>query len=219
MNENPENDQEQDKEQRRQYARKRYNKLMKIDPEKIQASTYKWRDENREAYNAYMRDYRKKHPSQRDLKRMALRKQEREARVMRKEEDYQVQRINSIIRRQECKAAGVTPLTQAEISDYVRRKKTGKSCMDCKGSYPPELLDFDHKDPTEKVCAPSQMTFKRGFITTQDIDRELAKCDLVCPTCHRVRTLSRPFKKKGKKSTTASIHTGKPVGRPKVYQD
>lgn len=57
-------------------------------------------------------------------------------------------------------------------------------CMDCGRSYPPYVMDFDHRDPGTK----------RGTITAmarygvKTLLAEIAKCDLVCANCHRERT-------------------------------
>lgn len=58
-------------------------------------------------------------------------------------------------------------------------------CVDCGGLFHPEAMDFDHVN--EKAFAIS-----RG--TTAAFERllaEIAKCDVVCANCHRVRTWIR----------------------------
>ncbi len=57
-------------------------------------------------------------------------------------------------------------------------------CMDCKGSFPPVCMDFDHRDPSTKSFALSRA---RGF-DLEAVKLELAKCDLICSNCHRIRT-------------------------------
>jgi hypothetical protein len=60
------------------------------------------------------------------------------------------------------------------------------SCMDCGFKFQPVSMDFDHVRGT-KVATVSQMrTFSWGRVTL-----ELAKCDLVCANCHRIRTNNR----------------------------
>lgn len=59
-----------------------------------------------------------------------------------------------------------------------------RPCMDCGGVFPPECMDFDHRDPSQKVR-------RIGVMMTQSRERlasEIAKCDLVCANCHRIRT-------------------------------
>jgi|ERR1051326_6085747 hypothetical protein len=63
-------------------------------------------------------------------------------------------------------------------------------CMDCNNSFPPECMDFDHREGTEKC-------FTIGSRTTLSLERlmtEIAKCDIVCSNCHRIRTRKRGAK-------------------------
>jgi hypothetical protein len=66
-------------------------------------------------------------------------------------------------------------------------------CMDCGNSFPPECMDFDH--------ARGEKAFGIGPNRGMRIERlmvEVAKCDLVCSNCHRIRTKERNQYKKGK---------------------
>lgn len=65
-----------------------------------------------------------------------------------------------------------------------------KPCMDCGGKFPPECMDFDHRPDEVKSFGisariGSQMLSKAKFLI------EMAKCDLVCANCHRIRTKKR----------------------------
>jgi hypothetical protein len=60
-----------------------------------------------------------------------------------------------------------------------------KPCMDCGGTFPPYVMDFDHRDPSQKSRGVSQLT---GSGWTAGLLAEIAKCDLVCANCHRIRT-------------------------------
>lgn len=68
--------------------------------------------------------------------------------------------------------------------DVVVFKNAAKDapCMDCGVRYPPYVMDFDHRDPTEKKMAVSRAK------TLQAAADEIQKCDLVCSNCHRQRT-------------------------------
>src|SRR6185503_6416816 len=55
-------------------------------------------------------------------------------------------------------------------------------CMDCGGLFPPECMDFDHRNPSTKTMNPSALA---GLARLQE---EMTKCDLVCSNCHRIRT-------------------------------
>jgi hypothetical protein len=48
------------------------------------------------------------------------------------------------------------------------------------------VLDFDHRDPSQKVAAVSDMTASGYDVPT--IETEIAKCDVLCSNCHRKRT-------------------------------
>ena len=61
-------------------------------------------------------------------------------------------------------------------------------CMDCGGKFPPVCMDWDHVRGT-KVRAVSQMIVRR--LPVETILMEIAKCDLVCSNCHRIRTQER----------------------------
>lgn len=59
-------------------------------------------------------------------------------------------------------------------------------CADCGAVLPPEAMDFDHVRGV-KVDDVSRMTRR----SREAILREAAKCDVVCATCHRIRTRRR----------------------------
>jgi len=62
--------------------------------------------------------------------------------------------------------------------------------MDCGGVFSQCAMDFDHRDPSNKVRAVTRMI-------NGSIDRmlaEAAKCDIVCVNCHRLRTFERRSK-------------------------
>lgn len=61
-------------------------------------------------------------------------------------------------------------------------------CMDCKKTYHPFCMDFDHRVGTSKVASISYLVKHDSWET---IKQELAKCDLVCSNCHRLRTWKR----------------------------
>ena len=56
-------------------------------------------------------------------------------------------------------------------------------CMDCKQSFPPICMDFDHRGDEEKLFNISQAT----TASVEILLAEIAKCDVVCSNCHRVR--------------------------------
>ena len=57
-------------------------------------------------------------------------------------------------------------------------------CMDCKIHYPPYVMDFDHREPSNKLFGVSDL----GLRSMDKFLKEVSKCDLVCANCHRIRT-------------------------------
>lgn len=57
-------------------------------------------------------------------------------------------------------------------------------CMDCNIQFPPYVMDFDHKNPEEKLFSISKPTIQNK----KEIIAEIMKCDVVCANCHRIRT-------------------------------
>ena len=59
-------------------------------------------------------------------------------------------------------------------------------CADCKGVFSPTQMDFDHRDPAEKMF---RVTSSRAMLMPRKrLLAEVAKCDVVCANCHRIRT-------------------------------
>jgi len=70
---------------------------------------------------------------------------------------------------------------------FVDSLKANKPCTDCNGSFSPEMLDFDHLTDKEfSISLAVRETYSRKRILD-----EIAKCELVCPNCHRLRTMRR----------------------------
>lgn len=63
-----------------------------------------------------------------------------------------------------------------------------KSCMDCGNSFPPVCMDFDHRNPAEKIDQISELIAR---VSLKRLLEEIAKCDLICANCHRIRTQKR----------------------------
>lgn len=62
-----------------------------------------------------------------------------------------------------------------------------KPCMDCGNSFPPECMDFDHRPNEVKKFHIGQEVTK----ALKTLKEEIAKCDVVCANCHRIRTTDR----------------------------
>jgi hypothetical protein len=58
-------------------------------------------------------------------------------------------------------------------------------CGECRRSFEPYQMDFDHRDPSIKSFNITQ----RGlYVSRKRLLVELAKCEIVCANCHRLRT-------------------------------
>lgn len=69
----------------------------------------------------------------------------------------------------------------------LTREARNRPCMDCGESYPYYVMDFDHRDPSTKEYTIANMV-NCGNI--EKVKAEIAKCDVVCSNCHRIRTHS-----------------------------
>lgn len=72
--------------------------------------------------------------------------------------------------------------------DYINLQKQ-KPCMDCKGTFPPCAMEFDHRDRTKKYDAVGNLASSHWSL--EKIQTEIDKCDLVCSNCHRIRTYAK----------------------------
>ncbi|MEK6208432.1 MAG: hypothetical protein AABM32_12420 [Chloroflexota bacterium] len=99
------------------------------------------------------------------------------------------------------KAEDVFASRAAGKSRYVARKAANREahrnllaesrtvpCLDCGRTFPFFVMQFDHRDPSEKKYMVSQMV---GRVGRDTILAEVAKCDVVCTNCHRDRSYLR----------------------------
>lgn len=74
------------------------------------------------------------------------------------------------------------------MAKHIRAIKD-RPCADCGNRYPYYVMDFDHIRGDKKFSMgniPRLIT-----MATRKIEDEIAKCDVVCANCHRIRTHSR----------------------------
>lgn len=80
--------------------------------------------------------------------------------------------------KQKIKGAPAAEINRAartvKVKAYVRQIKSGTNCKDC------------NKDPSTKIMCVTEMITRRLGIAR--IKTEIAKCELVCANCHRIRT-------------------------------
>ena len=70
---------------------------------------------------------------------------------------------------------------------YFQQIKIERGCADCGYRTNPVALDFDHLPGATKVYRVACM----AGMSRKLIDAEIAKCEVVCANCHRVRTHER----------------------------
>lgn len=76
--------------------------------------------------------------------------------------------------------------TRQDLIEYK-----SKPCHDCGGSFPHYVMDFDHVPERGKKFATVSELINNRRITAPKVVSEIAKCDLVCANCHKVRTWMR----------------------------
>jgi hypothetical protein len=72
------------------------------------------------------------------------------------------------------------------VKQYIVKYKESKPCADCNMCYPYYVMDFDHLPEFKK-------SFGIGgtYQSMTRVLKEIAKCEVVCANCHRVRTFKR----------------------------
>jgi hypothetical protein len=96
-------------------------------------------------------------------------------------EHYQANRLVYIAKAKRRKKAVI-----AQQRERITRYLKAHPCGDC-GEADPRCLDFDHVRG-EKRAAISEMI---GNFSWEQIENELAKCEVRCANCHRKRTAER----------------------------
>ena len=76
-----------------------------------------------------------------------------------------------------------------------------KPCTDCGRCFDPCCMDFDHRPDEIKISSVSKLLGKNEEILLA----EIAKCDLVCACCHRIRTKKRGLTKNTKEAISRGM--------------
>lgn len=83
----------------------------------------------------------------------------------------------------------------AKNTEIVRNLKVERGCFDCGYNAHHAGLEFDHREPgrgkKETVASLMGRSIER-------IMQEIDKCDVVCRTCHGIRTFNRQQEKLNK---------------------
>lgn len=87
------------------------------------------------------------------------------------------------------------PARRKAVVDQKRRRDKirlllleakNKPCTDCGIVLPPEVMDFDHVRG-KKLINIAHATRAKGYLSWAKMKEEIAKCDIRCPNCHRLR--------------------------------
>src|SRR6266849_670862 len=99
--------------------------------------------------------------------------QERRMRALASREKYRARRR---LRAQDRAAKGATLLAEHKA----------RPCLDCGGRFHFSAMDFDHVSGTKLFNVGNSRSYSHFKILA-----EIAKCDVVCANCHRIRTYRR----------------------------
>lgn len=80
-----------------------------------------------------------------------------------------------------------TAKRQAQKAELVALM--GGKCVECGYDGPQEALDFDHRDPTGKTLDIAA-ALSRATAFERIKAEVLAKCQLLCANCHRIKTFA-----------------------------
>ncbi len=75
-----------------------------------------------------------------------------------------------------------------EMLRNIMRQHKAKPCADCGNEFPFYVMDFDHREGEKKNAHVSKLVQRMNL---QQLLNEIAKCDVVCSNCHRIRTYQR----------------------------
>jgi 5-methylcytosine-specific restriction endonuclease McrA len=77
-------------------------------------------------------------------------------------------------------------LRRNAVRQIIREAKD-RECADCGIRYPFYVMDFDHRRGLENLFNIGRDALG-GRCSLDGLRREIAKCDVVCANCHRLRT-------------------------------
>ena len=83
---------------------------------------------------------------------------------------------------------------------FIQKAKS-VPCNDCGKTFPPYVMDFDHRNSNDKTMDVSQMTSR----SLTEIQAEIEKCDVVCSNCHRIRTHGNTQNEKQRQSYESRV--------------
>lgn len=99
-----------------------------------------------------------------------------------------------------------------ENTQFLREYKSSHPCTDCKRFFSWVVMEFDHRDGRQSRL---ELIAYRVHRSRAKLMEEMAKCDLVCANCHRVRTYDRDMLEGRRRTTDPDPEPpGKKTGLP-----
>ena|ERR1700754_3099483 len=84
-----------------------------------------------------------------------------------------------------------------------------RPCADCGVEYPAYVMDFDHRDQSQKKAIVSLLVLQ---VRLAEALEEIKKCDVVCANCHRERTFKQYSKKYPECGSVAALRPRNSAG-------
>jgi hypothetical protein len=84
-------------------------------------------------------------------------------------------------------AAAANHAEVRERNKRVVREAKDRPCADCGQNFAPHVMDFDHV----RGVKIGNIALLKTYAPTAVVLAEIAKCDVVCSNCHRIRTHDR----------------------------
>jgi hypothetical protein len=78
-----------------------------------------------------------------------------------------------------------------KIKAFVLDYKQTHNCVTCGQKFPHYVMDFHHREPLDKSFGIAEAycsSKNKGKYNIDLVVDEMAKCDLLCANCHRIRT-------------------------------
>lgn len=101
-----------------------------------------------------------------------------------KDSEKQKQAKRDWYKRNKAKVAETSRQQRARNREWLNEQKS-VPCQDCKLTWPPYVMEYHHRIDEEKLDSVGNLLMNAG---RQRVLDEIAKCDLLCSNCHRVRT-------------------------------
>jgi transposase len=75
----------------------------------------------------------------------------------------------------------------SKVRRFLQEYKQNAGCTDCKEDYPYYVLEFDHLGDKDFNIG----SFQHHTVDMEKVKAEIAKCEVVCSNCHKIRTYNR----------------------------